>query len=237
MGDTTWIPRIEDSSPSADPLRFADGPPPRSNTNPVLSWSLRVAGLVAIAVVAGLVWTYIQSDSNSDQAGGESAGPTPRPQVDGRYEFTPYRGLTDTRTDTDCVAHSYGEVRKLLQQTPCESLTRGLYSATVDGKAIVVSVSAVRMRTPAEAQALRDLSEKSNTGNVNDLVRDKAVAIPGLTTLSANDGYFVQNKGQTVVIAEADFEVNGKAAKGDPVAEKTLDGVCEDAIRLGDVAS
>ncbi|OLR94675.1 hypothetical protein BJP25_09795 [Actinokineospora bangkokensis] len=214
-------------------MRFSAEPPPQQQRNPALLWALRIGGLVAIAVVSGLVWTYIQSDSTG---GGTEAGPTDasRAPVEGRYEFTPYRGVPQPRVDTDCAAHSYGKVQELMRSTPCESLTRGLYSTTVDGKAIVVSVSAVRMRTPAEAQALRELSEKSGTGNVNDLVRDKAVSIPGLTALSANDGFFVQNEGQTVIIAEADFEVNGKSYKGNATAEKTLDGVCEDAMRLGE---
>jgi hypothetical protein len=227
---------VEDDPQSAQPLRFSAEPPP-TPTNPALTWSLRVGGLVVIAVVAGFVWNYIRSDSGSGQTGAGTTDVSTRPKTEGRYDFTPYRGLPEPRTDANCAQHSYGEVQKLLLRTPCESLTRSLHSVTVDGKAIVVSVSAVRMRTPQDAQALRDLSEKSDTGNVNDLVRDKVVTIPGLTTLSANDGYFVQNKGRTVIIAEADFEVDAKAAKGDKVAEKTLDGVCEDAIRLGEAPS
>ncbi|SDC31978.1 hypothetical protein SAMN05216174_101985 [Actinokineospora iranica] len=233
--ETTWIPRVTGGPPRPDPLPFTSGDeqPTALERRPGLVWALRIAGLVAVGVVAGLVWNHIQDDGGDVSSPSQPTGPNTSASS-GRYQFTPHEGLPGPRTDTDCVAHSYNQVQAFFQQTPCASLTRGLYQTTVENKDILVSVARVEMRSAADAQALRDLSERSNTGNVNDVVRGKLVAVPGLASLSANDGYFVKSEGTAVVIVEGDFTTNSKAYKGDPNAEKLLDDVCADAIRLSD---
>ena len=53
-------------------------------------------------------------------------------------------------------------------------LARGLYSAEIDGRAMIAAVSHVRMPDSASARALKALADTNDTGNVSDLLREGA---------------------------------------------------------------
>jgi hypothetical protein len=87
------------------------------------------------------------------------------------------------------------------------------------------------MRTPDDAAKLRELTDKDGTGNVNDLVREKIVKLPPLTSLSAGAGYKAVQQDRNVIVVESDFDPSVK--RGDKKADETvLDAISEDVIRL-----
>lgn len=192
----------------------------------MLTWVLRALGLVAVAVISGLVWWYIHDDSAPTSA---DTGPTTAPKQ-GQFEFTPVAQLKTPRKDPTCPEHSYDKVKQFFQGTPCEQLTRALYTTTTnEGRRVYTNVSVVRMQTADQAAQLRALTDQDNTGNVNDLVREGVVKVPSLKSLSGGGGYKAVQHDRNVIIVEADFDPSNK--KKD---EATLDAICEDAIRLGD---
>jgi hypothetical protein len=193
--------------------------------SPVLAWTLRIAGLVAIAVISGLVWWYIQKEAPNGSAA-DDGGSTGQ-QSSGAFEFTPVIGRP--QVDDNCADHAYGATQDSLQQTPCERLTRSVFTTEIDGRTVYVSVSVVEMADEAAAKALRELTDSNDTGNVSDLVREKVVDAGGLDELSGADGYDSEQKGSQVVIIEADYAPDAS----DGGAEDELDKVCKDALRLG----
>lgn len=223
-GETEWIPRAQDAPPPEEPLRFQPEPPPRP-ANPATTWALRIAGLVAIAVVSGLVWWYVNADGDTrgTQAGGES----PAPKVEGRYQFTAHEEVPRPRSDSQCAKHAYGGTQEFLARPDvCRKVTQTLHRAEVEGRKALVGVAVVELASPEIAQELGKLTESDGTGNVNDLVREGVVKIPGQKNLS--NGYASLVRGNMLVIAECDFVPEGSKADN-----PLLKGVCEDALRLG----
>jgi len=194
-------------------------------------WGMRVLGLVAIAVVSGLVWFYITNDSSSSPSG--SSGETTPQQPTGAYEFTPSEKMPKPDRVENCAKHAYGkQVPAFLANTPCDHLTRQLFVTKVDGRTVYTSVSVITMKTEAKAAELRDLTDKDGTGNISDVVRDGLVKIEGLKGLSGHDGYDAQQSGRDVIVVESDFAPKDKSndKKAD---EEILDKVSTDALRLG----
>lgn len=220
LEQTTQLPAFNyrpDPPPVGQPIGLFAG-------SPVLLWGLRAFGLIAVAVISGLVWYYITNDST----------PPPSQQADqqtqqGKYTFVPAAQLPQPVRDSSCVEHSTDEVQAFLRKHHCRGLVRQLYTVTgPDGRTIVASVSAVQMADAGEAKALGTLTSRDGTGNVKDLVRDNKAKVPGLKRLDVHGGYASQQVDTKLIIVEADFTT--KATDKD---EPVLDDVCQDALRLG----
>ena len=190
------------------------GPPARDTR----TLALRGAGLVAIAVISGLLWFLIRHDSSPD-------GPTAQPpaQNTGQYQFTRVAGPVKT---TDCAAKSYGKTKDFFQDNPCQSLVRALYTTESGGAKALVSVVLVGMPDSTKAKALKTLTEKDGTGNVTDLVRDKTFAAAGTPSVSGeNAAYTSRVEGTNATIVLGDFY--------DKHRDKALiDKITKDALRL-----
>jgi hypothetical protein len=212
------------------PFRFQAEPPPAPARNPALIWVLRGLGLVAVAVISGTAWYYITGDS----APSGSARNTTSNQAQGEFVFTPYEGAHNPRRDTSCAEHSYDDVKKFFTTTPCEQLTRALYTTTLDGQTVYTSVAVVRMPSAADATRLREKVDADDTGNVTDLIRDGVVKITGLPRGLAGGGYKSAQHDRDLVIVESDF---APAAKRTEAQIESLKRVSTDAIRLGDQLS
>jgi hypothetical protein len=211
------------------PIEFRTEPPP-DKENPFVLWALRGLGLVAVAVISGLVWWYINEDKQPAQP---ASSPTSE-QRTGQFEFSPAAQFPTPVQDSNCAEHAYEDVQAFLKSTPCQQLTRALYTtSTTDGRKVYTNVSVVRMASTDDAARLRELADKDGTGNVNDLIREGKVKIPPLKFLSGSGGYRAVQHDRNVIIVESDFDPGVK--KGDKQAdEDALDAICEDAIRLGD---
>jgi hypothetical protein len=209
------------------PIQFRAEPQPQQPDNPVLIWTLRGLGLLAVAVISGLVWWYIHEDAQP--AASQGSGQTTR-QSTGMYQFTAHEKVPKPLSVSSCPGHAYGDVDTFFKQHPCERLIRGLYVAKVsDGRTVYTSVSVVRMPDADAAARLRQLTDADKTGNVNDLVREGQVTIDGLSSLSR--GYASTQWDREIVIVESAF--GPKEKKNEAKADKQLlDEICADALRL-----
>lgn len=193
-------------------------PPPAHGKNP---WLLRGLVLVAVAVVSGLVWWMLQPSG-----GTPTAQPSSSP-VAGKFAFD--AALPEPVKDSDCAPHAYGETKKFLTATPCQQLTRALYSVTLpDGRTVYTSVAVVRMKSAEDAVKLKELTSRDGTGNVNDLLREKVATVPGLDSL-ANGGYASELRDRDVVIVESD---SAKKSSDATTHNAEMKQISADALRL-----
>ncbi|MFL6123190.1 hypothetical protein [Actinophytocola sp.] len=195
-----------------------------------LRWTLRVAGLVAVAVISGLVWYYITKD---DASGGAATDVGSQDQVDGVYSFSPHPDMAKPNSVTDCAAHSYGATKTWFKSNPCEHLSRQLFvTRSKDGRTVYVSVSVVTMSESAKAGDLQGITDTDGKGNVADVVKDGLVRIDGLGQLTGGGGYASKWQDREVTIVEADFAPTSKPAD-EKKDDDSLDEICNDALRLG----
>lgn len=214
------------------PLQFHPEPP-ASAPKPVVTWTLRGLGLVGIAVVSGLVWWYVTSDGPQVS----SPPPSPTPQVTGEFNFVAHAKVSSPRVETNCASHAYGKVQEFLNENQCQRLTRGLYTTkTTDGRRVYTSVAVVRMPTIEDAKKLKATVDANATGNVNDLIKEKVVTVPNLSSLSKDGEYASSLQDRDVIIVESDFDPENKgAAKPTESDEQLLKRISTDAIRLGEL--
>lgn len=184
--------------------------------------ALQAAGLLAVALVAGLVWGLIRS-SGGGAVGGDPS-PTADPLTSGKFDYSVVAG---PERATDCAANSYGRVVDWFGAHPCTRLARGLYTTTVDGARALVSVSLVTMPDAKAANQLKIVTDTDNTGNVADLLKDGTVSLPDAPNI-ASGHYASMAKGNEVTIVEANFF-------GGHVDDPLLARVGEDALRLAKV--
>jgi hypothetical protein len=192
----------------------APGPPAR-DTRTLL---LRSAGLVAIAVVSGLLWFLIRHDSTPD-------GPVAQQpaQNTGLYTFTKVAGPVRTN---ECASKSYGDTHDFFQDNECQSLVRALYTTEAGGAKALVSVVLVGMPDSTKAKALKALTEKDGTGNVTDLVKDKTFAGSGVPSVSGTDAAYASKvDGTNTTIVLADFYAKHKD-------KALIEKIADDALRL-----
>jgi len=192
----------------------APGPPARDTR----SLLLRGAGLVAIAVVSGLLWFLIRHDSTPDKPVAQ-----PPAQNTGQFKFTLVAG---PEKSTDCVAKSFDDTQDFFKDNPCQSLVRALYTTESGGAKALVSVVVVGMPDSAKAKALKALTEKDGTGNVNDMVRDKTFAASGTPSVSGKDSAYASKvEGTNTTIVLADFYAKHKD-------KDLIEKIADDALRL-----
>ncbi|MFD7656448.1 hypothetical protein ACFV4N_20965 [Actinosynnema sp. NPDC059797] len=186
-----------------DSLMSTAPPPPPPPDRSRRGLVLKGVGLLGVAVLSGLVWLLVKP------SGETTTTPTTTSTPAGQFAFTKSPQVPEPLRDSDCASHAYGETRTFLTKTPCQQLTRALYTTTTpDGATVYTSVSVVRMKTAEDAAALKDLTNRNGTGNVNDLIKDGAVEVPGMTTLG-NGGYASDQRDREVIIIESDTAKHG----------------------------
>jgi len=171
--------------------------------------------LVVVLVVLGAI-VLLGRPGGGNSAGGHSAtasaSSTPQlkpgtvQEVDG-VAFT----VQAVKVDDTCIGHAYGAVGDFFNATNCTGLSRALYSAQLDGKPVVVAVSAVRMPDAASAVALKALADRDGTGNVSDLLRE-GVTYPGAPQQLVDSQYYSAPVKDNVVTIAVTSWVAGRAA-------------------------
>ncbi|MBY8847952.1 hypothetical protein [Saccharothrix longispora] len=211
-----------DSLLSTPPPAPAPPPAPRPSRRGLL---VKAAGLLGVAVVSGLVWLVVMPKDTP------TGTPTTTPPPAGEFTFAKSAQAPEPLKDSDCASHAYGQTKAFLTATPCQQLTRGLYTTrTPDGATVYTSVSVVRMRTVEDATKLKDLTSRDGTGNVNDLVKDGAVKVQGLSTLG-NGGFAAQLKDRDLVIIESDTITHGA---NEAEHNRLMKKISFEAMRLAD---
>ncbi|MFD1152251.1 hypothetical protein [Saccharothrix hoggarensis] len=197
-------------------------PPPAARSRRGLL--LKGLGLLGVALVSGLVWIAVTGKEQ------QTGTPTPTSAPPGgEFTFAVSPDVPEPLKDSSCAPHAYGETQRFLTATPCQQLTRGLYTTTTpDGVTVYTSVSVVRMKTAEDAAKLKELTTRDGTGNVNDLVKDGAVRVPNLPTL-ANGGFAARQDDRDVIIIESDTVRHGK---DEAEHVKLMKRISNDAFRL-----
>lgn len=175
--------------------------PDESGTITPLGWTARGLGLVAVAVVSGLLWLAMKPSSTEPP---EAAAPQTK------YDF---RLLQQVEGLQGCADVSVGKIKKFLKQHPCQHLTRGLYMTTLpDGHQVLSSVTTVLMPDVASAQQLNALTTKDQTGNIKDLVDEGSIGTEKYPRLN-DHGYASAVQGNLIAIGDSAYFDN--SAKGD----------------------
>ncbi|CCG02213.1 hypothetical protein [Blastococcus saxobsidens] len=153
----------------------------------------------------------------------ESAPSGPAPGEVRTVDGTAYT-LQAVQVDDTCAGHAYGQVAEFLAATDCTGLARALYSASVEGAPVVVSVSRVAMADTAIARELRELTDTDGSGNVSDLLREGVTYAGGPAKLSSAQ-YASAVSGPTVTVVEtawANPATTGSVAALDKAASDGL---------------
>ena len=103
--------------------------------------------------------------------------------------------------DADCAAHSYGEVQRWFREHPCEALHRALIEVHDRRDALVlVAVAWVDMPDRAQAAAFKRLVDRSGTGNITELSRERG---PYRRVRFDGEHYVSRQEDTTVINAQA----------------------------------
>lgn len=234
-GQTEWIPRVQDQQPRRDEPFLFEEAPPEPPTSPAAVWAVRIAGLVAVALLSGFLWAYLQGDGGGGGGGETPGGGDPNAQdvPAGRFEFSAHEGMTEPKVDTDCAANSRDKVKRFFENNPCVKLTRALYTSTPPGqdKLVYTWVAVVEMDSPEQASRLYDLAHEDGSGNVTDPLLAGLVDVEGVGKYGlGTGGYFSQRNDSSVIIVESDWMPSEKRNQEE---NKFLEEVSADAVRLG----
>lgn len=234
-GQTEWIPRVQDQPRRDEPFLFEEAPP-EPEAKPAAVWAMRIAGLVAVALISGFLYALLQGDSGGSPGGETPGGGDSNAQDDvpaGRFEFTPHPGMPEPQVDTDCVANSRGKVQDFFEDNPCVRLTRALYTSRPPGqdKEILTWVAVVEMDSPEKSSELHKIAQASNSGNVTDPLIAGIVQLEGVGEYGlGTGGYDSQISGNSVIIVESDWLPSGDRTKKQ---DDFLVEVSADALRYG----
>ncbi|MFL6162011.1 MAG: hypothetical protein ACJ74U_07265 [Jatrophihabitantaceae bacterium] len=226
----SWLtePDSEWDTPD-DPSRRPDEP--RSRLRLV---ALLLGGWLVVSVVVLLVLLAIGGRHSSGKSAG-SAATTPGPAATTSSTSRPAGSATPTLPDgwlrqasdsqTDCAAHSYGQVQAFFARTPCTSVQRLLASTSQHGRTVIIASSVVNFRTAAQAQQYLGLVNADGTGNIADLLRE-GVTYPGGPDQLPDAAFASRLDGNRVLVAEAGY-VGGTSGASDPI----LRSIAEEGVR------
>jgi len=128
---------------------------------------------------------------------------------------------------TDCTAHSYGQVQVFFTRTPCTAVHRSLFSTSSGGRAVVVAASTVTFASSGQAGEYLRLVTSDGTGNVNDLLREGS-RYPGSPSKLPPAAFASRQDGSRVLVAEA-----GYAEGPSDYSDATLQAVARQAVAAG----
>nr|WP_218860370.1 hypothetical protein [Petropleomorpha daqingensis] len=215
--------------PAQPNLRPAEPAPPSGGgrrTGLLIAVAVLVVALLALGGV--LILGRGGSDGGDTGTGSASAAASSSasgPQLGFQQQID---GVTYTLKAVDvvdtCRGHGYGKVGDSFDQTDCVGLSRGLYSAQIDGRAVVAAVSHVRMPDSASARGLKALADTNNTGNVSDLLREGAGYVGAPDALHDAE-YASAVSGAVVTIVETSWVDQGAGGTADSLNAAASSGL------------
>jgi hypothetical protein len=212
-------------------------PPPRGNRLKMVAAVLAVSLIVLVGLLR-----FGDRDSPGKQAGpavpkatstaATSTAPTAATSRPAGSASSPVTGAIPVGwvrraadDQTNCTAHSYGQVLIFFTRTPCSDVRRSLLTTERDGRGIVVATSTVTFRTPAQATSYLRLVTSDGTGNINDLLRE-GIRYPGSPSKLPGAAFASRQDGPRVLVAEAAFE-QGASDYRDPTLQATARAAVE----------
>lgn len=171
--------------------------------------------VVSLLVLFGLLLFGGHSDRHP-------AATAPSPNSPGTAQ--PSASPTDTLPDgwvreagddqTNCAAHSYGQVQAFFARTPCSSVHRLLATTNQGGRVVVIASNVVTFDTAAQAKRYLTLVTSDGTGNISDLLREGVSYAGGPSKLPAA-AFASRQAGSRVWVAEAAYTA-GTSNPDDP---------------------
>lgn len=213
---TTLIPKIAD----------ADRPPPpaaKLRRNGVQRWlPIGAAVLLAALLIAGIGGALASSGGDDPPTPGSSPSSTkPAPVTVHGTAFTRQAAAQDPT----CAGSAYGDVQVWLTTHTC-SLSRSLYSATVNGQAVAVALAVLAFPDPTSASSFVSVANAPGSGSITDLVAE-GKGWPGGPKSFDNAAYSVTAQGSTVRLVEVVW-----VRKPSQPNDKTLQKIAGDAAQL-----
>lgn len=177
---------------------------PRHNPKPKRGW---MAGAIAVGLLLGGGTVSIDATASAARAGrsartGSQAKARAAQRIVRSVDRLRRQGfqvrLRASSDDTDCAAHSYGQVRLFFRTHPCVSMHRASLEITAKGTGtVLVAIASVTMPDERSAAELKALLDRYGTGNVTELSREsgrfRRVRFTGQAYASRRDGDTVTN--------------------------------------------
>lgn len=172
--------------------------------------------VVSLIVLIGLLAFGGHGNSAKDPVAGPSASRTgATPSAGNTADNLPDGWIRQAGDDqTNCAAHSYGQVQAFFAKTPCSSVHRVLASTNQGGRQAVVAANVVTFNTPAQAKSYLALVNSDGTGNISDLLRE-GVTYPGGPAKLPAAAFASRLDGGRVWVAEAGY-ASGTSDPSDP---------------------
>jgi hypothetical protein len=235
--DSDWDEQEDRHAQDVEPER--DVPPSRGRLKLI---GLLVAGWLAVSVtVLVLLLVFVSrpakqptgtAQSATARSGsarsGSATGSSPTPSGGPASGSVP-AGWTLRAADdqTDCAAHSYGEVAAFFSKTPCSSVHRLLATTNAGGRPVLIASNVVTFPTVEQARHYLNLVTSDGTGNINDLLRE-GTGYPGGPAALPAAAFASRQDGNRVLVAEAGY-VPGESDAEDPVLKSVAQhGVLSD---------
>lgn len=190
------------------------GPEPGRRISAV-GWLGRGLALVAVSVASGALWLAVKPGGGQDE-GAQNPAPTTKHQ---------FASVMTVNGDQGCAQVSEGKIKKFFTKHPCQHLTRALYTTQLpNGQKVLTSVNTVLMADPNAAAQLNATATGDNTGNIKDLVDQRAPGTDHYPKLSDN-GYASQPQGAMVAIGDSAYFGQKTSDKDPQLAEITKDAL------------
>jgi hypothetical protein len=118
-------------------------------------------------------------------------------------------------SDSDCAAHSYGEVQRWFRDNPCDALYRALFEVRDRrGGLVLVAVATVDMPDVGGAIEFKYLVDRHGTGNVTELSRER-----GRYRNVRFTGEFYASRREDTTVVNAQAQPVGRGARAVELAE------------------
>lgn len=179
--------------PPATAVAQPAGPPARPVLRPP-SGKILIAG-AAVAVLIGIGVTLSQS---FDPVAAAPPASTLKTSAPAGY------AVKVSDVITDCANHARGRTKASFEAQNCLSATRSVATGQVSGRPALFVVSRIRMPSSEAAASVKQVLDGSETGNLNDLLRE-GKTFPGAPGRMPASGYVSVQTEVTVTVAEAGF--------------------------------
>lgn len=187
--------------------------PERHRVSPA-GWLGRGLALVAVSVASGALWLAVKPGGQDDS----QQAPTPAT----KHQFT---SVMTVNGDQGCAQVSEGKIKKFFTKYPCQHLTRALYTTQLpNGQKVLTSVNTVLMSDPNVAAQLNATVTSDHTGNIKDLVDQRAPGTEHYPRLDDN-GYASQVQGSMVAIGDSAYFGQKTSDKDPQLADITKDAL------------
>ncbi|MDQ1733348.1 MAG: hypothetical protein QOK10_3507 [Pseudonocardiales bacterium] len=204
---------------------FADDPDDEPRSKLGLIAAIVAAWLVVSIAVLGFLLVTRGPHGGSNTA--SSSGPTSSTKPSGSPSSQVAAPLPDgwvqqaADTQTDCAAHSYGEIKTFFAKVPCNSVRRVLATTNQGGRSVIVASYVITFNTAEQAKRFNSMVSSDGTGNISDLLRE-GVTVKGGPSRLPNAAFASQQSGATVRVAEAGY-ATGASDAGDARLKSVAD--------------